>query len=121
MGFEVTKMNQDRKKELREQYKNRRPEMGVVALTCAATGDSFLGPTTDAQAMFNGLRVKLNGGSHPNKRLQALWKEHGEAGFSMTLVETFDYDDPKDDHKAELELLRDMLLERDPAAKKIWL
>lgn len=56
-------MDINRKKELMEAYKNRRPEMGVVSVRCLATGESFLGTSSDTRATMNGIRVKLNGGT----------------------------------------------------------
>lgn len=41
-------MQTDRRKELRDAYKSRRPDMGVVELRCTATGQHFLGITRDA-------------------------------------------------------------------------
>lgn len=60
-------MDINRKKELMEAYKNRRPEMGVVSVRCLATGESFLGASSDTRATMNGIRVKLNGGLYPNR------------------------------------------------------
>jgi len=38
-GIEVMQLDKQRRKELREAYKFRRPEMGVIAYHCKATGD----------------------------------------------------------------------------------
>ena len=73
-------MQTDRRKELRDAYKSRRPDMGVVELRCTATGQRFLGITRDAAKELNSLRAKLNGGGHPNRPLQQLWSEHGANG-----------------------------------------
>lgn len=35
-------MDMKRKKQLLEEYKNRRPEMGVISYRCIATNESFL-------------------------------------------------------------------------------
>lgn len=81
-------MQTDRRKELRDAYKSRRPDMGVVELRCTATGQRFLGITRDAAKELNSLRAKLNGGGHPNRPLQQLWSEHGENGFDFRLLPT---------------------------------
>ena len=52
-------MDINRKKELMEAYKNRRPEMGVVSVRCLATGESFLGTSSDTRATMNGIQAKL--------------------------------------------------------------
>ena len=74
-------MDKSRKKELLGAYKERRPEMGVLSFRCSAAGEEFLMPAADLPAKLNRIRFQLNAGSCPNKRLQALWTEHGEAGF----------------------------------------
>ncbi len=113
-------MDTNRKKELMEAYKNRRPEMGVVSVRCLATGESFLGTSSDTRATMNGIRVKLNGGLYPNRRLQELWKLHGPEEFEISVLRTLDYEDPGEDHTEELELLRELCLEDVPGAAKLW-
>ena len=55
-------MDTKRKKELLQQWKNRRPEMGVISFRCKKTGESFLGISKDTKADFNSNRFKLSGG-----------------------------------------------------------
>ena len=88
-------MQTDRRKELRDAYKSRRPDMGVVELRCTATGQRFLGITRDAAKELNSLRAKLNGGGHPNRPLQQLWSEHGENGFDFRVADTLEYENPR--------------------------
>lgn len=113
-------MENDRRKELRDAYKSRRPVMGVVSLRCKATGERFLGTTRDADKELNGLRARLDGGGHPNRRLQGLWSELGEEGFAFEVVDTLEYEDPGEVAAEDLAALRDLLLADDPAARKIW-
>lgn len=113
-------MDINRKKELQEVYRNRRPEMGVVALRCLATEESFLGATRDTKAELNSLRAKLDGGQHPNKRLQELWNTHNVEGFEMLVLQTLKYENPDDVDTEELEELRELCLAENPYASKIW-
>ena len=113
-------MQTDRRKELRDAYKSRRPDMGVVELRCTATGQRFLGITRDAAKELNSLRAKLNGGGHPNRPLQQLWSEHGENGFDFRVADTLEYENPEDVSADDLQALRDLLLAEDPEARKIW-
>ena len=55
-------MDKSQKKTLVEEWKNRRPEMGVISLRCRETGETFLGPAKDTKAGFNSIRAKLSGG-----------------------------------------------------------
>ena len=113
-------MQTDRRKELRDAYKSRRPDMGVVEPRCTATGQHFLGITRDAAKELNSLWAKLNGGGHPNRPLQQLWSEHGENGFDFRVADTLEYENPEDVSADDLQALRDLLLAEDPEARKIW-
>ncbi len=113
-------MDNERKKQLMEEYKNRMPEMGVICVHCTATGDRFLGISNDTRADFNSVQAKLMLNGHPNKQMQALWNTHGAAGFEMTTLVKLKYDDPKENHTKELEALREKCFAQDPSAKKIW-
>lgn len=62
--LEVKTMNIQRKKELIEEWKNRRPEMGVISFRCKATGETFLGISKDTKADFNSNSFKLSTGKH---------------------------------------------------------
>ena len=53
-------MDMKRKKELLNEWKNRRPEMGLIAITCKSTGEMFVGISTDTQFAFNSHRSKLS-------------------------------------------------------------
>ncbi len=113
-------MDRARRKELLAAYQDRRPEMGVISLRCEATGESFLGVSTDTRAGFNSIRAKLAGGRHPNRRLQALWDQYGPEGFTCAVLRTLPYDDPRKDQSRKLEALRAECLEKDPKAGKLW-
>lgn len=113
-------MDLRRKKELLEAYKNRRPEMGVISYCCKETGEVFLGISKDTKADFNSTSVKLASGLHPNKRLQLLWSNYGQENFELSVIKILKYDDPHEDHTAELEKLRDQCLVVNPNARKIW-
>lgn len=113
-------MDAQRRRALLEQYKNRRPEMGVVCLRCTQTGDSFFKPSRDTRVDFNSLRAKLNSGLHPNRRLTELWKRHGPEGFEWSVPEVLDYGDPQEDYSEELELMCRRCMDRETKAALIW-
>lgn len=77
-------------------------------------------PAADLPAKRNRILFQLNAGSCPNKRLQALWTEHGEAGFTLEAAKTLDYDDPAEDHTEELETLCELCLLERPGAQRLW-
>ena len=113
-------MDIERKKQLLEEYKNRKPEMGVISFRCIATEEAFLGISKDTRADFNGTRFKLLANSHPNKQLQNLWNQYGESGFELSVLKVLKYDDPQVDHTEKLEELREQCLTKDSQARRIW-
>ena len=46
-------MDKAQRKAMIEAWKNRSPEMGVIALRCKETGESFLGVSKNIPAEFN--------------------------------------------------------------------
>lgn len=113
-------MDIKRKKELLQQWKNRRPQMGVISFRCKKTGESFLGISKDTKADFNSNCFQLSAGMHPNKRLAELWNQYGEGGFELSVVKVLKYENPDDDHSEELEKLREQCFAVDTKARKIW-
>lgn len=113
-------MDMKRKKELLEAYKNRHPEKGVICITCVATREQFLNPSNDTTADFNGIRFQLGAGNHPNKALQSLWNQYGEAGFDFTVCQILKYENPEEGYSDKLEKLLKECLANNPQARRIW-
>ena len=112
-------MDTDKKKELRAAYKERPREAGVVFVTCGATGEMFLADVVDAPAAFNRMRFQLSSGLYPDKRLQALWNQHGESAFEFGVLQRLDPSDADADIAEELETLLDLCLAEHPEATKL--
>ena len=113
-------MDSNRKKELIEAYKFRRPEMGVISYHCKETGDVFLDTSKDTKASFNSINMRLSANWHPNKNLQELWNNYGPEAFELSVIEVLKYDDPKGDYTRELEDLIDRCLVANPKARRVW-
>ena len=88
-------MDAARKKALLAAYKNRKPEMGIIAVRCAETNETFLTPATDTAAYFNRIRFQLSAGNCPSQRLQQLWRQYGQDAFSFEVVKRLKYEDLK--------------------------
>ncbi len=110
-------MDKNRKKELIEEYKNRKPDMGVLSLTCTITNDVFMLTSNDMTATINSELFKLNSGLHGNRELQTLWHANGEDAFEWKIVELLDYQDQDVDYSDDLESLLELCLADHPAAK----
>lgn len=83
---------QSRRDAVRE-YKERKLPMGAFAVRCAATGQTWVGTSKDLDQQQNRIWFGLKTGGHPNRELQAAWREHGEAAFSYRPLETLQGDD----------------------------
>ena len=113
-------MDSERKRELQESYRQMRPQMGVLSFTCTATGQRFLHASKNVPADINSITFKLNSGYYPNRALLDLWQRYGEDGFSIEVIQELEYRDDVDDYTADLETLRELCMQEDPAAQKLW-
>lgn len=97
----------DRKKELKELYKNMKPEMGVFSIKSKSNNKYYIEGSHDLKATINSTRFKLNFGNHLNNELQKSWKEQGEEDFTIEILEKlkYDEDESKTDYSEELEIL----------------
>lgn len=104
----------DRKKELKRQYLQMRPTMGVFTISNTVTGEVYLEATKDLKSRMNSTPFKLNAGSHPSRPLQRQWREYGEDNFKMEVLDTLEYDkdEEKRDYSDDLEVLRIIWEER---------
>lgn len=112
-------MDANKKKELRTAYKERPRETGIVFVTCSKTGEMFLADVVDAPAAFNRMRFQLSSGLYPDKRLQALWDQHGEDAFEFGVLQRLDPSDANTDIAEELETLLDLCLAEHPEATRL--
>lgn len=112
-------MNGDKRKKLKEDYKNRMPEMGIVSFSSRHSNDIFVGISRDTQSVYNSNLFKLKMGNHSNKKMLELWKQYGEGAFDYKLEVKLKYDNPQDDQTRDLEDLLELYLEENPNALKI--
>ena len=107
-------MDKDRRKELREQYNNRHPDMGIVTWRC---GDNiWVMTTTDANADYNSMSFQLKLGSWRGRELQQAYKDNPD-GFVWTLESKLKYDDLNEDHSEDLEIMLMEFMDDHPNAK----
>ena len=107
-------MDKDRRKELKEQYNNRHPDMGVVTWRCG--DDIWVMTTKDANAEFNGMSFQLKLGSWPGRELQQAYKANPD-GFVWALEKQLEYEDPNEDHSDDLEILLMEFMDEHPNAR----
>jgi hypothetical protein len=98
----------DRKKELKAQYLQMKPDMGVFVIRCDNTRKCHVQTARDFRAVINSNRAKLAGGFHPIQELQQEWTKLGTSHFVIEVLEKMDYDqdESKTDYQEELDLLK---------------
>lgn len=98
----------DRRKQLKEEYKQIKQEMGLIGATCLVTGKTYLEATNRTKASMNKLLFTLKLGSHRCSELQKEWKKYGEEAFEIKVIEVLEYDkeDPDRDYSEDLELVK---------------
>lgn len=101
-------INLNRKKELKEWYKQMKPEMGVFIIRSKFDNKCFLQGTQDLKSAINSIKFKLELGNHPNKKLQKDWQRYGKDNFAFQILENLDYDkdETKTDYTEDLDLLK---------------
>ncbi len=98
----------DRRKELKEQYKNIRPDMGIFIVYSNSNSKCFIEIARDLKSRINRTKFQLEFGNHPNKELQKEWKDLGEKSFKIEVLEKLEYDENnlKIDYTEDLALLK---------------
>ena len=114
-------MDKQRRKELVEQYKQMKPDMGIFLIHCKTTNKGLLETSQNLKGKINSVRFQLSGGMHPNRELQNDWSKLGEEHFAIEILETlkYDKDESKTDYSEELAILR-MVWEDKLAGQLKW-
>ena len=100
------------RKELKEQYKQRKNKMGVFQIKNTHNNKIFIGSNLDLNAIWNRQKMQLKLESHPNKDHQEDWKEYGEESFIYEILAELKQDDKKEiNYKRELKELEKLYIE----------
>lgn len=102
----------DRKKELKQQFKETPIEAGIYQIKNEKNNKVFIGSTRNLKSL-NGKKFMLEtNGFTPNKQLQIDWNQYGKEAFSFTILEKLKKkDDPYFNEKEALAQLEEKWLE----------
>ena len=108
------------KKEIKNQYKQKPPDMGVYQVKNLASGKIFVGRAMDLNGKLNSERFQLKNGMHMNRELQKDFADLGEERFAFEVVDRLrPRENPGHDPGQELKELEDIWLEKlQPYAEK---
>jgi len=98
------------RKELKEEYRQKKFRMGVFKVENRLNGKIFLGSSTDLDSAWNSHRFRLEAGMHENTSLQNDWKQLGAEHFAYEIVEELNLKEGDDDAK-ELNVLEELMKE----------
>ena len=114
MKWDIAVDNMDRKKQLKEQYKQMRTDMGVFTVKKKNNNKYLLIGTQNLKGMMNRVKFQLENGSYPNRELQKEWNEAKPDDFEFIVLETLEYDkdESKTDYSEEVNIILIMLTEK---------
>lgn len=103
----------DRKKELKQMYKETTVEAGVFQIKNTKNGKIFIGSTRNIKTL-NGVKFMLQNNGHRNKELQEDWNQLGQDAFDIEVLEKLkkNEDDPYYNEKEALGELEEKWLEQ---------
>lgn len=82
-------MAMNRREELKQMYKEVKPQAGVYQIKNTVNGKVLVGSTLNLKSL-NGKRMELQLGTMMNKALQHEWKEYGEQSFEIEVLEVLE-------------------------------
>ena len=101
------------RRELIDAYKQNPPPMGIFQIRHLPSGRVFVVSARNLQGIMNSHRFQLRFGSHPNKRLQAEWKDSGPDAFAFEELDRLaPVDAVGEDAKADLAELEALWLDK---------
>lgn len=80
-------MQRDDRKAAISAYKKREDPVGIYAVRCATSGETWVGKAPNLDAIQNRLWFTLDHGSCTAKSLQAAWRQHGPASLTFEVLE----------------------------------
>lgn len=97
----------ERKKELKLQYKQMKPQMGIFLISSKINNKCYIETTQNLIGTLNRTKFQLGFNSHPNKELQKEWNDFGVDNFTIEVLEYLEYDkdESKTDYTEDLALL----------------
>lgn len=99
------------RKELKEEYKHMKFQMGVFQIRNTINGKVFIGSSLDLKAIWHAQKLKLDIGMHQNSDLQKDWKAFGAENFTYEILDELKQtDDNTLDYNKEIKALEEMFI-----------
>lgn len=100
------------RKELNEEYKQKKYKMGVFCIRNTANGKVYIGSSLDLVAIWHAQKFQLNAGMHANEELQKDWIIYGAEVFMYEIIDVLkENNDPNVDYNRDLKALEELVIE----------
>jgi hypothetical protein len=86
-------LNREDRKAAIAAYRERKADVGIYVVRCAASGGLWVGSTPNLRTIWNRLSFSLRQGDARHATLQNAWREHGVGGLTFEIVERVDVED----------------------------
>jgi hypothetical protein len=74
-------------------YKERKADVGIYVVRCAASGQQWVGSTPDLRTIWNRVSFTLRLGDGRPPSLQQAWTKHGASAFAFVILERIETED----------------------------
>ena len=100
------------KKELKEEYKQKKAQMGVFQIRNTASNKVLIDCSVNIPSCVNRHRAELRFGTHKNRALQEDWNARGEENFTFEVLSELEFKDKEGaDYRKELQVLHQMVVQ----------
>jgi hypothetical protein len=89
-------MDKQRRKELKEQFKQIKTYMGIYKITNTVNGKVYISTSSNLKSRWYTIREQLNVGRFLNLQLQKDWTELGENAFNYEVIEEKEVEESTD-------------------------
>ena len=112
--MDITMDNKANRKELIENFKQRKKIGGVYTLKCAQVDGVYLGGTINLSGIKNRFEFSKMTDSCIHSCMSADWKKYGAQSFSIEVLEELEMSDTQTDKEfeEEVELMRNLWIEK---------
>ncbi|HZW38737.1 MAG TPA: GIY-YIG nuclease family protein [Ignavibacteriaceae bacterium] len=101
------------KADLKKQYKQTLPPMGIYQIKNLTNGKILIGKTKNLTARQNRFEFEMNFGGDPQSEIYADYKKYGKENFAYNILDTLKpVEDPAYKYDKDLEVLEDLWLEK---------
>jgi hypothetical protein len=107
-------MENQSKKEMKEQYKNRVVVGGIYCIECNDSGHRWIKSTRDIAGQINKFDFFISTNSCPEPGMRSDWDQYGVKSFSMVILEELEKGETQTDKEFadDIRILQDMWIEK---------